>query len=363
MINVACVKFAGMAAGGCEKYIQTIAILLDKTKYNVDFYYTNAAPFRFSGFVHPDNSEERRLLCEANGVKTIPVHVDHKIGNREPYEWVGTNFWEKFDESKYDIVQTSRGGYPEYPFNLINRVRIVDSIHSFTGQDKPNIVKAILLSKWQADSWARNGGNASKMVIIPSLVYVPELKTDNLREQLGIAPNAFVYGMHQGNRDDIYSDLSLAAYSQVQGDDKHFVLLGGSGRHRDQANRMGLKNVHFLDFQASPEYIHTFLNTIDVFAHSRNDGEVCSAAIIEAMYHGKPVITHPALNMGHMEQVEGCGAVVHNSNEYAAAMRRFCDDRDYYQEMSERTRQRYYEKYDYKKVEAQIKELYEEVSR
>ena len=69
-IKVAFIKFAGMASSGTEKYMQTIACILDKDIYDIDFYYTNAAPYIKSSFVHPANSDERKK----NVFQRKPLH-------------------------------------------------------------------------------------------------------------------------------------------------------------------------------------------------------------------------------------------------------------------------------------------------
>lgn len=362
MKRAAFIKFAGLASGGTEKYLQTLASLLPKDRYQIDYFYTNAAPFLHSSFVHPDNDPARKQLIEDQGINTIKVHVDHKIGNVEPYEWIGTNFWDLFDEKKYDFVQTARGGYPEYPFNIINTCPIIDSIHSFNGEDKNNIKKAILLCKWQAEKWASNGGNISKAEIIPSIVKVPEKKPSNLRKLLNIEDDVFIYGFHQANRSDIFSPNSLAAYSQVQNDKTCFVILGGCQEHINTVKELKLKNVYFLEFTSSVEDIHEFLEGIDVYAHARSDGEVCSAAIIEAMYHGKPIISHPALNMGHVEQIEDCGKMAYSLEEYILEMKKLKDNKDYYLEKSEKTINKYQKNYDYRLIEKNIISLYDNLS-
>ena len=44
-IKVAFIKFGGMANGGTEKYLQTIAAHLPKDEFDVDFFYCDAAPY------------------------------------------------------------------------------------------------------------------------------------------------------------------------------------------------------------------------------------------------------------------------------------------------------------------------------
>ena len=58
MIKVAFVKFGGMANGGTEKFLQTIASHLDKTKFQVDYFYTPGAPYIGSDHKHKDRDWE-----------------------------------------------------------------------------------------------------------------------------------------------------------------------------------------------------------------------------------------------------------------------------------------------------------------
>lgn len=360
MKKVACIKFAGLASGGTEKALQNIAMVLSQNNYEVDYFYTNAAPFLNHWFVHPDNDENRKKWVESFGINTIPVYVESKDANNPPYKWNNTNFWELFDETKYDVIQTARGGYPEYPFNLINKTKIIDGIHSDVGEDKSNIIKSILISKWQAEKWASNGGNIKKAVIIPNLVSVPRISKSKLREKLGIPEESFVYGFHQRNDPSIFSPVSLNAYSSISNNNNHFIILGGSDLHRKQAKSLKLDNVHFIDFTSDQSIIHDFLESINVFSHSRLDGEVCSVAIIEAMYHGKPVITYPGtVSMGHLEQIEGCGYMANSVEDYSNMMKLLEYNSDYYQELSEKTLDKYMKNYSYEIVKNKILEVYQ----
>ena len=360
-MKIAFIKYAGMACGGVEKYLQTVACLLPKEDFEVDFYYTNVAPTPGSNFVHPDNDPSRIKLMQDNGINLIKVQVSVRDGRSPTYEWKNTDFWDLFNENDYDLIQTGRGGYPEYPFTHINKTKILDSIHSFTGEDKPNIVKAILLCEWQLKKWSLTGGNPDKAVIIPSLVKIEEKEYTDLREELQIPKEAFVYGFHQGNREDIFSPVSLEAYSAVQNKNNYFLIMGGAKRHRQLAKSTGSPNIKFVEFSSSPDMIHRFLETIDVFAHARSDGEVCSAAIIEALYHGKPVISHPALNMGHADQIEGCGKMVHTHEEYVKEMAAFEENPNYLLEMSLKARKKYNGNYRYETVKGKILDTYYEI--
>ena len=153
-MKIACVKYVGLAAGGVEKYIQNIAVILANNGHQVDYYYTNLPKLIGSSWIHPDNKEYRKQFLEQNGVKVCPVRIASRYTDCA-IPWNGTDFFDVFKESEYDVVQTARGGYPEFPFNQMS-LPIIDSIHSDVGEDRPNIKKAILICNWQAKRW-QNG--------------------------------------------------------------------------------------------------------------------------------------------------------------------------------------------------------------
>jgi len=321
--KVAFIKFAGLSNGGTEKYLQSLAVIAKDMGFHVDYFYTNAAPFT-NGWAHPDNDPARKEWLESHGVNLIPIHVDYKIGDREPYEWMGTDLWENFDEDNYAFVQTARGGYPEYPFNLINKTPIIDSIHSTKGEDKENVHAAILLSKWQATEWANNGGNINKAKIIPPFVPVPSRNSYQIGKYKHKYPNKVVYGFHQAARDEIFSPVSLMAYNNLNlGDSAHFLIMGGSDQYKRFVEKFNIPNVDFINFSSDSSEIHSFLSSLDVYVHGRADGEVCSACLIEAMYHGLPIITHISnINSGHVSQISQIGNVCYSNHDYENEMQK-----------------------------------------
>lgn len=358
-MKVACFKFAGLGSGGTEKYLQTMACVLKK-KHDVDYFYTNNAPMIGTSWRHPENCEKRKQYVESHGIKTVPIHLDAYDNNSKT--WIQSNIWDVFDPTQYDVVQTARYGFPEFPFTDINGTKIVDSIHGDANDPVSKVKWSILLCKWQADKWISSGGDASKISIIPGLVYVPDVFPTTTRKKYGIPEDAFVYGIHQRNDDGIFSPVALMAYSQIQNNNTYFLVLGGSTLYRKVAEQLNLKNVIFVDFSPDTKDIHDFLNALDVYAHARSDGEVCSASITEALYHGLPVITHPGQNMGHQEQIEGCGKMASSVEEYAREMLALQKNESYRQEKSHLALQRYTDKYCYKTVEQNILDLYESLA-
>ncbi len=361
MIKVAFIKFGGMANGGTEKVLQTIAAELPKDKFIVDYFYCDSAPYIGSDFVHPDTDPSRLQYVKDNGVNVIKFDVGFKDLRTSTHDWVDTNFWELFDEEKYDVIQTGRSGHPEYPFTLINKTPIVDSIHlSGMAENKHNTIKTVLISKEQRDRWIMSGGPADKAVIIPNPLRIPNVGDINYREEFGWQ-DKFIFGLHQRRDNHIFSPIPLEAYDEIEDDNTAFLLLGGSENYQKQAKDLGLKNFKHLPPVGELEPIHKFLNTLDVFAHGRSDGEQCSCAIIEAMSHGLPVISHTAPSMGQLEQIGDAGKVTNSYQEYSEVMVDMIDDKNYYNKCAQNSKKRYNEIYKLESIIKKYADIYEGV--
>ena len=348
-IKIAFVKFGGLASGGTEKYLQTLACKLPKDKFEVDYYYTDAAPLLGNNWKHPETDPDRKKYMEGHNINLIHVRCEARQDSYgPPYKWVGDNFFELFSPDRYDIVQTGRSGYAEYPFTEMNDSLFVDSIHGAGSggiEKRDNICKTVVLSRTHAKKWVENGGDPMKIEIIPPLIDFPPHKKSTLREQIGVEGDRFIFGMHQGNRDDIFSPTPLGSYSLIESENNMFIMLGGSQKYRHQAEQLGIKNIRFLDFTGDAEKINNFVAGIDLFAHGRRDGEMCSAAIIEALHHGKPVVSCPGLNMGHVEQIDGCGMIASSITEYAVILKKFEMDKDFYRQTALRCKEKYSKMY------------------
>ena len=360
-IKVAFIKFGGMANGGTEKVLQTIASELPKDQFIVDYFYCDSAPYIGSDFVHPDTDPSRVQYVKDNGVNVIKFDVEFKDLRTSTHDWVNTNFWDLFDEEKYDVIKTGRSGHPEYPFTLINKTPIVDSIHlSGMAENKHNTVKTVLISKEQRDRWIMSGGPADKAVIIPNPLRIPDVGDINYREEFGWQ-DKFIFGLHQRRDNHIFSPIPLEAYDEIEDDNTAFLLLGGSENYQKQAKDLGLKNFKHLPPVGELEPIHKFLNTLNVFAHGRSDGEQCSCAIIEAMSHGLPVISHIAPSMGQLEQIGDAGKVTNSYQEYSEVMVDMIDDKNYYNKCAQNSKKRYNEIYKLESIIKKYADIYEGV--
>jgi len=354
-MKIAFCKYGGLAAGGTEKYLQSLALLYKEAGHEVDYFYTNATPIEGTNWQHPDTCPARKELVESAGINTKLVQLSRRRSAADGAGWVDTNFFDLFDESKYDRLVTAGDGRPEFPYTKLGRVPIIHTIHGWHVYNAPNIRKSVLLCNWQANQWKANGGDTSKLEVIPSLIPIPRVDGTGFRESIGVPADALVFGLHQAP--GVPSLVSLNAFSQIVRNNTYYVILGGDQQHRQFVQSQGIKNVIFLPV-SGVETVHAFLESIDVYAHCRRDGEVCSASLIEAMAHGKPIVSHygDGTNLGHLEQVRGIGAVTDSVGEYAAEMSKFFDT-GYRAELAKMTYERYLSVYEYSLVASRFRGL------
>lgn len=352
-MKIAFCKFAGLGSGGIEKYLQSFAKILKDEGHEVDYFYTNAARLEGTSWVHPPNDELRKKTVESWGIKTIPIHVGYRVHNT----WHDTDFFDVFDETKYDLLITGGNGEPEFPYDELRNIKIIHTVHGDHVFNQSNIDKSILICNWQAERWLKNGGDESKLKIIPPIVPRITNHPKDFRDKHNIPQDAFLFGMHQRNDPNIFYPVSLLAFEKVSAENNRMVIMGGAPQYKEVASKFSeetRKRIIFLDFCSDAKEIHNFLDSIDVYAHSRLDGEVCSASIIEAMSHSKPVISCPGQNNGHYEQIEGCGMFCNSLDEYAEAMMQISKNKDLYEWHKLKTRSKYIKDYSFESVKNKI---------
>lgn len=290
-MKIAFIKFSGLAAGGTERWLQMMAANLPRDEFEIDYYYCDSAPYIGSNYQHSRTDPYRQKYMQEHGVNLIQFRVGAKDVTKPTHDWIDTDFWQVFDQDKYDLVQTAKAGPPEYPYHVL-KLPVVEYVTQGAGVDySPNIACSIHLSQWQRTRWYKAGGNLAKSAVIPIPVEPPASK-NNLRSCLGIPDTAIVAGFHQRADDNIFSSIPLAAFAQVQQPGRHFFIMGGGSLYRVQAEQLGLKNIHFLEHSGDAVKISEFLNTLDIFAHGRKDGETFGTVLAEAMMHGKPCLSH-----------------------------------------------------------------------
>jgi hypothetical protein len=119
---------------------------------------------------------------------------------------------------------------------------------------------------------------------VPYMVELPDVK-DDLREELGIPKNAFVYGRHGGFETfDIPFVKQAISIFAGRRRDIYFLFLNTD-------KFVELPNVIYLDQTADMVRKTKFINTCNAMIHARMAGESFGLAIAEFSIKNKPVLT------------------------------------------------------------------------
>ena len=226
------------------------------------------------------------------------------------------------------ILHRYSAGIPEFPFvkEIKEHTKHFVSTSVFGDQDDTiDISKIIYVSKHV--QWMAGRQESANHHVVRNPIEAP-YSTENLREELEIPINAFVFGRIGRDDDNIYDATNITAYSKIENNNTYFIFVNPSKRCRGDIKRLGIKNAKYIERTTSEIRLSQFFNTIDVLAHSRKDGECNSAAIFEAAAHRKPVISHYGTTFnGHLETIKDSGFVVLSGDidEYSRIMRAFID--------------------------------------
>lgn len=330
-IKIAFIHCSGLSNGGTERWLQMMAANLPKDQFDVTCFYASGSLLVNQGVIVPDyipvyTDPFRFAYMQEHNVRLVEFKLAARDIATVTLDWLDTDFWDVFHEEDFDIVQVNTAGPLWYPFNLIKKP-VVEFVSLAAGaHNSDNVVRSIHLSQWQRRRWVAAGGVIAKSTVIPIPAFPPSTNS-NLRSILGIPLNAVVAGFHQRSDDAIFSEIPLNAYSRLQQSDRYFIIMGGGNRYRHQATELGLKNIHFIDQSGADTEISKFLNTLDIFAHGRKDGETFGTVFAEAMMHGKPCLSHQSCYANAQRETMGpAGLFAQNASDYETTLEKLFND-------------------------------------
>jgi hypothetical protein len=326
-IKISFVQYGGIS----YRSLIDLAISLNKSLFDVNYFWCHPGKDLFSNFNHLQASPEQVLVelqrLKGAGVNPIQFRVEKRFIPDPTLPWIGTDFFEVFEAIKTDIVFTWKGGRSEYPFMHLGAPVVEWNVFGMVDRSQ-NLVKSLAISPLCKELYLKNGGEPAKSEVM----YVPVLPpttTDNLRQQLSIDDDAIVCGMHQRPEDAIFSPISLDAVQAVSKKLKnkiYFLILGGSELYQKHAKSIGLNNFHQLKYESGIDGVSRFLNTLNIYTHARTDGETLGRVLQEAMMHKLPIISHEAQWNAHIETIGVGGVVVSDPSKYAPILTEWISD-------------------------------------
>lgn len=240
-----------------------------------------------------------------------------KTGPESGYAPVENNVEEVVKERNIDLLHFARSGYYEWPFNKrICPIQIETNIFGYE-DTSPFTDGTIFIAKCLGFS------ETNRRILLPNPIPSPSNeyhKIDDLKNDLKIPTGVHVLG--RIGRPANFSPISYMAFDAFRKRiPSKYVVIGGCEEAKSFVEKNGMTDdVIFLDCTNDDKFIERFHKTIDVFAHYRSDGEICSTAIAQAMMYGKPVITHFAGRNGQQEWLGNGGICVNDPQEYLNAM-------------------------------------------
>ena len=291
----------------------------------------NSNPSRFEEYKELDiNLIEFDNVSELNNYDLDILHT-HRSGNDNwflpNFESINFNF--KIIETNFHGYNQTKSDYRVYPSNdLINHLQPCNIPYC----------------------------------IIPNPINRQIVQT-NLRDSL-MLNDKFVYGRIARPDANIYTDINLKAYKQIETDETVFLYMAPNQRAITDAKSLNIKNIIFIEPTSDELIVSEFYNTIDVLCHSNLLGETFGNTIAEAMINGKPIVTHigtPNWTQAHKELVGDMTELFITENlvdNYAKLMLQLKNDKQYYKQVSTYLKNRADTLYDYIMVSKAYLELY-----
>ena len=214
--------------------------------------------------------------------------------------------------------------------------------------------------------------NFKRLNIPHSVIFnpiMPKLSNDNLREELGIPNDAFVFGKISRASNEIFTPITYLAYKSIENPNAYFIQMGINKATEEIASKLKLKNFIAIDQTLDEVRISKFYNTFDLYCHGNKLGETFGNTVAEAMMHGKPVITHlgdPKWPQAQCEVIDREDHIIRRQDvqaylDYSNLMNDLMTNTQKYNEFQSYCDQRAKEFFDYKVVAKKYADLFNKV--
>jgi len=243
-------------------------------------------------------------------------------GRQSPYIPEKSNLEKQLSKIDPDIVHVHRSGYAEWPGfrHMAPRAKWVETnIFGEADQSPEPQIDANLYVSEYVQNRALGNGNPEGFVLFnpveePILPMTPENREfcrQQLLSRFKLPENAILLG--RVGRADNFDPISLNAFVEVEQrcPEAFYLVVDPCQSWIDTAERLGIKNIRFIDPVSDDMELSNFYRGLDIYAHARHDGETFGVSLAEAMMHRVPVVSHEsAIHNGQSEIIGNAGFVV-----------------------------------------------------
>ena len=268
-------------------------------------------------FMKMDKKFHHVLAYKAHGELEREPFFEEILGKENLISYASVpEFYEIIKEIKPFIMHRQTSGQPEMPFvpPIVEQVDHVISTSIFGHVDESIPLSRVIYISNGMQHCAGVFGKNIRLIGIP---VEPPFSDENLKDELDIPHDAFVFGRICRDDNDIHDPVNLVSFVEVEDENTYFVALSPSEVLKEKAEQLGITNIRYVDKTLDDVRISKFFNTLDVLAHSRKDGECNPGNIWEGFAHGKPVISHYGIPYnGHIQEIGDCGFVTHRMDNF-----------------------------------------------
>jgi len=239
----------------------------------------------------------------------------------------------------------------------------------------------IVLSKWMLwkwNKWTNGWDNRNVSVVIPNMVDENEfypieaMQKQEIRNQLGISKDDFVFGRIGQPVGSKWSEVIFKAFKQIALEDEKvkMLLIGVPDRFKQLIRNYDEKVQNkfiVLDTVQGDDLLRKYYGAMDVFVHAAEIGESFGNVISESMLCETPVITlsTPVRSNTQVELVGHNigGLVAGNMHQFYSHMKTLLHSEEKVHLLGKNARQRIVDGYSIEKVEGMYISLLENLNR
>ncbi len=280
--------------------------------------------------------------------KVFPIRFEYEAReSAQPYfvQGMSPDIFKVIKDFKIDLLVTAGAGGPEFPFASVQNIPII-FINVFGEVNLQNNLNyhVCISSEVAKKLKSKVKDDKIKVMWVPS-----EGPMDNseyygkqLRASLGIPENDIVFGRIGRSSDGIFDPIGIRAFQRVvkKYPHAHYLIISPSKTLEKIIEEEKIPNVHFTEPSGEETKMWGFYEAMDVLAHFRKDGESFGLNIAEAMFCGKPVISHKSTMWNaHLEYLKpefSFVAEVDDTDAYEKFMEVFITDKEKVKVMGEK---------------------------